>query len=272
MDASSDLLRDVLAGRLTFGVTVLAATLPLLLGCPGEFRGLGPDPLETGTGADDGCGSCGAPDSASPDADVADATKDVDTNDDDGETHDSGAGGDGFSGLDAPATDGSPSDGRTEAGCGPLDTINNCGACGQVCDTSTGTPSCDGVTCSYACNPGRSDCNGGAAPDTDGCECATPLCCAGSCATTHDNGVGGSYYDCVSPAMYSLPQAMEACASYTGGTGPCTPKTCSGEHAVCGPDVLLQNCACWGYDGTIAGHVYEWSSCDCPLDTDPNWN
>jgi hypothetical protein len=280
MNAIFDLPRDVLAGRLQvgLGVTVFAATLLLLLGCPGEFNGLGPDPLETGTGngVDGACASCAEPDSAAPDAALAD----VNNGDDDGESHDSsGTGSDAFIGADAPpADDGSTPDVATdgptssEAGCGPLDSINNCGGCGQTCDTTTGRPSCDGRTCSYTCSPGFTDCNGGTAPDTDGCECATPLCCAGSCATTHDNGVGGIYYDCVSASTYSLPQALEACTSYTGGTVPCTQRVCNSSHAVCGPDLLQQNCACWGYDGTIAGHVYEWSSCDCPLDTDPNWN
>jgi hypothetical protein len=262
----------------------LAVAALLLLGCPGEFQGLAPDPPETGSldgGSLDGCASCGEQDSAGPERD---ATGDANTHEYVDASGDTSSGDDGSVGPDGPsASDGSAAeaaaDGPTsaEASCGPLDTIDNCGACGQTCDRATGAPSCDGFACSYACNAGRIDCNGSTAPDTDGCECASPGCCGGSCQTAHDNGLGGTYYDCVAPATYALAQAFEACAAYTGNMSVCSSQTCDDgqggmDDAVCGPDAQQLNCACWAYDGAGGGHVYESQSCTGPYATDPTWN
>lgn len=61
--------------------------------------------------------------------------------------------------------------------CGPLDTIANCGACGQACDTQRSDgPQCsasDAGGCSYGgCKHGWGDCDQ-APPNTNGCE--TPI-------------------------------------------------------------------------------------------------
>src|SRR5262245_50111835 len=46
--------------------------------------------------------------------------------------------------------------------------LNNCGACGNVCSTPNGTPSCVNGACGVAaCNPGYKNCNN---LDNDGCE------------------------------------------------------------------------------------------------------
>jgi hypothetical protein len=93
-----------------------------------------------------------------------------------------------------------------EAGCGPLDTPTNCGACGRSCDTTHSTsPSCSAGACSYGgCDQGWADCVN-AAPDTNGCESPTntPAHCAGctACDTATSmgamcNGTTCSYSGC----------------------------------------------------------------------------
>jgi hypothetical protein len=48
-----------------------------------------------------------------------------------------------------------------------------------------------GGTCSPTCALGYQSCKNPAPPAADdGCECATPGCCAGGCAVTHKNCVG----------------------------------------------------------------------------------
>jgi hypothetical protein len=52
-----------------------------------------------------------------------------------------------------------------------LGTIANCGACGDVCSTSHGTPACSANKCATgSCNPGFGDCN---MLPSDGCETQT---------------------------------------------------------------------------------------------------
>jgi hypothetical protein len=164
----------------------------------------------------------------------------------------------------------------SDGGCDALDTPLNCGACGAACDVlHSNSASCNGVTCIYAsCQPGWADCNT-AAPDLDGCECNTPSCCGGGCQTTHSNGVGGDYYDCVAKGTYDLTEATEACASYTGNAGVCATSSCNGpgsNHVVCGAQGTV--CVCWDYSGSNLGHVFSSGStaCTCPGSTDPAWN
>jgi hypothetical protein len=160
-----------------------------------------------------------------------------------------------------------------EAGCGPTDTITSCGACGQRCDTLTGTPSCNGTTCSYACNPGTSDCNSSTAPDTDGCECATPACCNGGCQTAHDNGLGQPFYDCNPAGTYDSAAAMAACKAYVTSTGGDPSKCtggwdCNGAAAVCySTSNMCTNC--WNYSGSLKGVA---DDCGCPGTTLGSWN
>ena len=170
-----------------------------------------------------------------------------------------------------------------------LSSTASCGACNAACNTTTGAASCNGTTCSYQCNSGRKDCNAGNAPDTDGCECATPVCCGTGCGTTHSNGVGQSFYDCNAQGSHNQAQAQAACTAYTGNAGACTPSTvscCSGlkignlclgttttGSSVCGS--TGGNCNCWQYSGPNAGKVEsEGSSCNasCGGNGDPSWN
>jgi hypothetical protein len=60
---------------------------------------------------------------------------------------------------------GDPSDGcETNVTSSP----NNCGACGIVCSSNHGTPSCNGGACQITCATGWGNCNGAAG--SDGCE------------------------------------------------------------------------------------------------------
>jgi len=165
-----------------------------------------------------------------------------------------------------------------------LSSTTTCGACNAACNTKTGAASCNGTTCSYQCNSGLFDCNAGNAPDTDGCECATPGCCGTGCETTHSDGVGQSFYDCNAAGSYNGSQAQAACTAYTGMASACTPSTvCCGlnvgiclgmtAHSVCGS--TGGKCYCWQYQGPNQGKVEsEGSSCSasCGGGGDPSWN
>ncbi|MGH7270240.1 MAG: hypothetical protein ACREJ3_07385, partial [Polyangiaceae bacterium] len=191
------------------------------------------------------------------------------------------AGGDGASGTDGDLGDGSPtadagtdaaleaglnadagtSDaGRSDSGCGLTNTVESCGVCGRACNSTTGTPSCNGASCSYTCNTGRADCNSEAGPDTDGCECSGNGCCRTGCQTSHDNGVGKSYFDCSGTDTHSQTEAQLACQAYTGS--PCTPSQsgpCNCFILLCGPSAksycgtVGSSCYCWQYSGPSAG-------------------
>jgi hypothetical protein len=85
----------------------------------------------------------------------------------------------------------------------PLDTVTDCAACDQACDTTTASSaSCDGATCAYVCRPGRADCNRALAPDLDGCETditTTANCggCGNACDTRSSIGAACSGATCV---------------------------------------------------------------------------
>jgi hypothetical protein len=68
-----------------------------------------------------------------------------------------------------------------------LGTLDNCGACGDVCGGENGVASCNAGHCEIVCSPGFADCNG---DPTDGCEVqlsADPEHC-GMCETSCGSG------------------------------------------------------------------------------------
>jgi hypothetical protein len=139
--------------------------------------------------------------------------------------------------------------------------------------------SCNGTTCSYACNTGASDCNKGTAPDTDGCECATPGCCGATCQVTHSNGEGQNFYDCNALDTFTAPSAIEACTAYAvtkgGSAANCQDVwECGGipPTFVCYADPNLHTCygPCWAHVGSVAGGVE--GSCSCPFTKTGSWN
>ena len=147
------------------------------------------------------------------------------------------------------------------SGCTATNTVENCGACGASCNTSTGTPLCNGVSCQYACDSNRVDCNAGAPPDTDGCECAGTACCGTVCETVHETGIPAptAYYTCTPTGNSTELEATAACLG-VGGLG-CAPQTagCPGSsglvqtNAVCG--TVSGTCYCWSYAGVTSGTV-----------------
>jgi hypothetical protein len=175
----------------------------------------------------------------------------------------------------------------SETGCGPLNAVENCSACGDECaptSTSVTMASCSGQsdglgsTCSYVCATGYLDCNGPSnPPDLDGCECYAPnttcICDAGCPLPHSDDGFGTSYVACSSDPLMI---AMAACAAFTGDASQCDELSCPSPAGsmVCS-DGSWETCACWEYSGPVANHVYdstEVGMCYCPLASDPTYD
>jgi hypothetical protein len=225
-----------------------------------------------------GCDDHGGPDATAPGQDGG-ATPDGGSTRDDadaGSFHVADAVADASDGGSTVAESGDD----TGGGCGPLTSVDNCGGCNVRCNGTTGAPSCTGGTCTYVCTAGRSDCNT-AAPDTDGCECATPACCGSACQSSHSDGVGQSYFDCNPPATYTEMTAFSACAAYALSVGSSAAScvgglTCRGSSV---PTVCFTSssgsCAtyCWQYTGVYAdggpGTVWD---CACPANRVGGWN
>jgi hypothetical protein len=91
--------------------------------------------------------------------------------------------------------------------CGPIDTVQNCGACGAACalaSASVTASACTANRCSYTCSSGHLDCNASLTPNVDGCECAIPTladagCCGVTCPVQHTANLvsGPVFFDCV---------------------------------------------------------------------------
>jgi hypothetical protein len=168
----------------------------------------------------------------------------------------------------------------------------SCGACGRACSTTNVmTAACTSGACTSSCNAGFSNCSKPASGPDDGCECATPGCCAGGCAITHKNGtsspLGQSYWlsaDYCKAAgtpgdatTYSADMANAAADAWPVTATPID-LGCSAGRIICKGNSTA-GYASWGYTGTLAGHVY-WQAggcagptkCCCPFATDPTWN
>jgi hypothetical protein len=135
------------------------------------------------------------------------------------------------------------------------------------------------------------DCNAATAPNTDGCECAHPSCGGNGCAsstscptTTHVNGIGQSFYDCVTTGTYSQAQATEACIAFTGDANKCDfGFSCNGSgssvaNAICnvtapGPTSTCVS-HCWWYSATGSGSATSMvgKSGDCSCAPASTWN
>jgi hypothetical protein len=205
-----------------------------------------------------------------------DATSEADSGDRDGSPSIST---DAEAGTYDAGHDGAAADSGTngDSGCGPLDTVTNCGACGVECpapNDATGVSSamCAGTTCQYTCNAGYLDCNASVPPDSDGCECAwsgaiTPTCCTeDACPSAHitgfatqPSGASETFYDCETAVSEKL--AMDACTAYSGSASYCVAIGCgspSPKIVVCNTKApISQDSVCWAYAGTAAGWVYD---------------
>ena len=146
-------------------------------------------------------------------------------------------------GLDAESADGdmldAGFDAPKETGCGPTNTVANCGQCGAACDTTTGTPTaCTAGSCQYMCNTGLGDCTQNAR-NTNGCE--TPLntttdCtgCGVGCDTAHSNvptctGTTCKYTSCAAGwrDCNTTPPNADGCECHAPG--------CCGDASACEP-------------------------------------
>jgi len=200
---------------------------------------------------------------------------------DSGEAPDVGSAQDSGGAPDTGLADSGEIPDANDSGCGVTSTVENCSACGIACTTSTGTPTCNGATCSYTCNSTRQDCNRATAPDTDGCECTGTACCGTACQTAHNSGLTSptNYYACSPTGNMTQAEALAACTG-TGGTG-CTAKntTCGGifgfggtsTSAACG--TVAGTCYCWVYSGQNSGQVHAGGSgCTIACSSGSAWN
>jgi hypothetical protein len=195
---------------------------------------------------------------------------------------DTGADGDAQS-TDAQSTDAHVQDTGVDApqdhdsGCGPTNTVQNCGACGQACAAIGGgakSVGCSGTTCLYQCTSGYLDCNASVGYDKDGCECdvtaasSTAVCCGTACPIKHSDGLpttdapNPNFYDCVSTGTYTQALAMDACTAFTGDSSLCSAGQCTnaadagtGDFVVCGQQNAAGACPCWEYQGPSVGKV-----------------
>jgi len=228
------------------------------------------------------------PGDASPALDVA---ADQSGGDDGTVAQDTGSGPDGTASeggdgeaMEASARDAAP-DAPFDSGCGPLDTVNNCSACGAMCAAASGSQTSSmcsgpatgaGATCSYTCATNDLDCNGlaGSAPNLDGCECHAPgatasQCCSGGCPVQHTDGLTGSgyppnpkFYDCVPALTMNSQLAQDACNNYVNAVGSAACLAYSETADASAPDSWCGggdtfDCICWTFSGRYSGTVFD---------------
>jgi len=166
-----------------------------------------------------------------------------------------------FGNCDGDAGDGCETDLTTS--------VSDCGQCGRACraGANVAMPACAGGLCPSTCTPGFSNCSQPPAPaPDDGCECPTPDCCAGFCQTSHKNGFGQLFYDCVVLGEYDSMQATSAAKAYdpngriTSNLKFVDPADgTSAVFAVCNSTAV--DCPCWvysatGQDTSAVGHAF----------------
>ncbi len=139
---------------------------------------------------------------------------------------------DGADGAAVPKDASADAPSEAEAGCGSLQTVSNCGACGTACDRTHSSPaSCTAGTCSYSgCDAGWGDCVP-AAPNTNGCETqlnsiAHCSACNVACDTTNSLGAGCSGTTCTYTACKPGWSMCKTTAPNAGGCACNTPGCC----------------------------------------------
>jgi hypothetical protein len=150
-------------------------------------------------------------------------------------------------------------DGAAINGCETdLNTLANCGGCGNVCSLANAVEECPSGDCAIRiCEPGWGDCNGGA---SNGCE--TPLDTLTNCGAC---GTG-----------CALPNGSESCATGSCRVVTCDPGwgNCNGTHAD-GCEQRLNTLAHCGACGTICARANASETCStgsCRIDTcDGGW-
>jgi len=172
-------------------------------------------------------------------------------------------------GSDAPVGDGAADSApEAEAGCGPLDTVESCGACGRACNSTHSLDAgCNGAACTYSgCATGYGDCDA-SPPNTNGCE--TPLSgvsnctgCGIACDTTTSldagcNGATCTYSGCKAgfANCTTTPPDNNGCETPTSTTA-----NCGGCGVACGS----QHTTDAGCTGTACAYSCSpgWINCD----------
>jgi hypothetical protein len=131
---------------------------------------------------------------------------------------------------------------------------------------------CSGATCK-GCASGDQVCGSNCCPGTG--------CCGSECQTSHDNGVGDTYYDCLAkgtpgdPSTYSAQLATDARAAYPLSSFSDVATSCNGGDT----EVLVrydeQTYVTWAFTGDAAGHVTVNNLGNgplCPDTSSPIWN
>ena len=144
-------------------------------------------------------------------------------------------------------------DGVPDNGCETaLDTVDDCGTCGNTCSYASGMPACNMGACELAgCNPGFDDCDMDA---SNGCEadlstttdcgtcgnmCADPMSATGSCGTTGmcEFSCDPGFEDCdMDPS-----NGCEADLNSDMTCGGCS-TTCSGGTPLCDSGSCVSGC------------------------------
>jgi hypothetical protein len=101
---------------------------------------------------------------------------------------------------------------------------NSCGACGDACSNTNGTPTCASGQCSMACNAGYGDCSADENASRDGCETDT---------NTNTANCGGCAQAC------STTNGTPACAG-----GQCSMSSCNGAWLNCSADENVSRDGC----------------------------
>jgi len=107
--------------------------------------------------------------------------------------------------------------------------------------------------------------------------CTNGLACAsGACPTTHSDGLGQDYYNCLPLDTYTQTTAIEAGTAYEISIGGSSANVSGGWF--CSNNSLVFVCAtnpsgdplsCWGYEGSETGQV---SGPNCPWVESGTWN
>jgi len=107
--------------------------------------------------------------------------------------------------------------------------------------------------------------------------CTNGLACAsGACPTTHSDGVGQDYYNCLPVDTYTQTTAMEAGTAYEISIGGSSANVSTGWSCpnnslvfVCATNSAGDALLCWGYEGSETG---QFSGPNCPWVESGTWN
>jgi len=162
-------------------------------------------------------------------------------------------------------------DGGTASGCGSLDIVTNCGACGVACDTSHSNGracaiTADAASCTYtSCATGFADCDA-APPNANGCDTnimTVTNCgaCGASCNTANsvDSGCG------TTGCTYACAPGWGNCDPVPPNTSGCSTNiTTATNCGACGVSCNTANSvdAGCGATGCTYACAPGWSNCD----------